>query len=166
MRKVVLYPIISFAVVLLSHAAYSIQSAYSIAKKWASIEEVSYLASYLKEGDYFLSMSYASAAAFLVYAFVKMYENKKKGAVGVASGVTLMGFLYFGVCFLLGCCGSPMLVVYIGLFGPKFLGFTKPLMFIITIISIVIGIIWLEKRSKKCINGECFTGSDKDKGVE
>ena len=36
-------------------------------------------------------------------------------------GITLSGFLAVAGCYLLGCCGSPMLAVYMSLFGVSFL---------------------------------------------
>jgi len=68
-------------------------------------------------------------------------------------GVTLTGILYVGGCFLLGCCGSPMLTVYLSLFGSSFLGITKPLVATITTVSVVIGYFWIEKKSKSCCEG-------------
>ena len=83
-----------------------------------------------------LGISYALAGAFTIYAFLKFLNNRKKtGIAGMIGGLTLPGALYGGGCFLLGCCGSPMLAVYLGLFGSSFLGFTKPFILITTIRS-------------------------------
>src|SRR5208283_3790556 len=49
-------------------------------------------------------------------------------AGAAAGGLTLLGALMAGGCFLIGCCGSPMLAVYLSLFGAKALGLGKPLM--------------------------------------
>ena len=50
-----------------------------------------------------------------------------------AGGLTLSGILAASVCFLTGCCGSPMLPLYLGLLGPNFLGVTNPLTLAITL---------------------------------
>jgi hypothetical protein len=70
-------------------------------------------------------------------------ENLKSGeldreiaAGAAAGGVTLVGALMAGGCFVIGCCGSPMLAVYVSLFGAKALGLGKPLMALVTLISI------------------------------
>ncbi|NIA31624.1 MAG: hypothetical protein GWP06_17160 [Actinobacteria bacterium] len=98
-----------------------------------------------------LGISYALAGAFTIYAFLKFQSNRKKpGIAGMIGGLTLTGALYGGSCFLLGCCGSPMLAVYLGLFGPSFLGFTKPIILITTIFSLFIGFWWIEKKTKEC----------------
>lgn len=150
MKKGTRYPLIAFVTMFIIHAGYIIYDAYNIAKQWAAMEEFSYISAYIEGHDYFLSFSYALAAAFTVYAFLRLNENRKTGVAGVAGGLTFMGILYVGVCFMLGCCGSPMLAVYIGLFGSSFLGFTKPLIALVTLVSIIVGYFWLEKKSKNC----------------
>ncbi|MFH1515055.1 MAG: hypothetical protein ABIG42_06295 [bacterium] len=147
MTKEISYTLIAFVAIFSIHAGYVILKAYNIAQKWAAIDEVSLLSAYIEGQDYFLSFSYALAASFTLYAFLRFNENRKRGAVSVAGGITLIGLLYFGVCFILGCCGSPMLAVYIALFGSSFLGFTKPLIALVTLASVIISYFWLEKKN-------------------
>ena len=68
-----------------------------------------------------------------------------------AAGMTLGGLLGIAVCFLTGCCGSPMLPIYMGLLGPQFLSVTKPLTFGVTLISILLGFAWMQKKMKKAM---------------
>jgi hypothetical protein len=35
-------------------------------------------------------------------------------------------------CFMIGCCGSPMLGIYLGIFGAKALSVGKPLMTLVS----------------------------------
>ena len=49
-------------------------------------------------------------------------------AVGAFGGVSLVTLLAAAGCFLIGCCGSPMLAIYVSLFGSKAAGIGKPLM--------------------------------------
>ena len=44
-----------------------------------------------------------------------------------------------------------MLPIYLGLFGPKFVGATKPLTFLITALSILLGYVWMVRRTPKAI---------------
>jgi hypothetical protein len=44
-------------------------------------------------------------------------EAKQKNKRLAIGGFSLTGFLVATGCFLVGCCGSPMLVVYLNLFG-------------------------------------------------
>jgi hypothetical protein len=161
MKKKVLYPLAGFAIVFLLQITYSTWRFYSISSKWLQIENESRLSFYFASQDYFLGLSYALAAAFTIYAVLKFTESRKAGIAGVTGGVTLAGIIYFGACFLLGCCGSPMLAVYLGLFGSKFLGFTKPLTLIITLIFILIGFFWLEKSTKKSCCEDDICSNDK-----
>ncbi len=92
--------------------------------------------------DYYLGFSYALGAAFAVWATVQFVRTRQAAlAAGAAGSVTLVGVLMAGGCFLLGCCGSPMLGVYLALFGSEFLGAGKPLMALITLLSVMHRII-------------------------
>jgi hypothetical protein len=45
-------------------------------------------------------------------------SSRKDRDGGAAAGwITLLGALMATVCFLMSCCGSPMLAVYLSLFG-------------------------------------------------
>jgi hypothetical protein len=101
---------------------------------------------YFIDGEYFLGLSYALAIAFTVFALSRFKFDRSKGIVGIFSGVTLSAVLYAFGCFLVGCCGSPMVAVYAGLFGSSFLGLTKPIIFIITLFSIGIGYWMLQRK--------------------
>jgi len=136
--------------IFLLHTVYSIWKASQIYHKWGQIENISFLSLYFKRQDFFLSFSYALTGGFTIYALLKFLQNRRVGVAGVVGGITLTGIIYFWGCFLLGCCGSPMLAVYLSLFGSSALGFTKPLIAIITTLSVVIGYLWIEKKSKSC----------------
>jgi len=150
MRKKTLYPLSAFVLIFLFHAIYSIWKVSQNLKQWVQLENISLLSSYLKQQDFFLGFSYALAGAFTIYTLLKFLQNRKSSVAGVIGGITLTGILYIGGCFLLGCCGSPMLAVYLSLFGSSFLGFTKPLIATITTISVVIGYFWIERKNKTC----------------
>ena len=152
-------PAIVFVTVLLGHAAALSWNAARTASLWAAPVAGGYgggFNAYLRGGDWWLGLSYALSAAFVTYAFMRLRTGQKSGVAGVFGGMSLVGILYFVGCFLLGCCGSPMLIVYLNLFGASFLGFTKPLVFALTAVSIVLGYLWMEQRSKKgCV--DCAT---------
>jgi len=157
MKKKFFYPGIAFSAAFLIHAAYSLWRTAQISSQWVQIEETTPLSQYLQSQEYFLSFSYALATAFTIYALVSFLQNRKCGAAGIVGGVTITGILYFAGCFLLGCCGSPMLAVYLGLFGSSFLGAAKPLTAILTLVSVIIGYFWMERRAKA---GSCCADSE------
>jgi hypothetical protein len=96
-------------------------------------------------------LSYALAVAFTIFAVSRVKFNRNKGIYGVFGGISLSAALYSFGCFLIGCCGSPMAIVYMGLFGSSFLGFTKPIIFVVTSFSVALG-YWRITRIPK---GEC-----------
>lgn len=157
MKKKVLLPLTAFVVALFVHVSYSIVQSKRLAEQWVGTNEANYFELYVKRAEYLIGASYALAIAFSIYALVRFLESRKTGIAGFVGGITLTGVLYVAGCFLLGCCGSPMLAVYLTLFGSSFLGFTKPLTFGLTLASIMVGYIWLERKSVSqtdCCEGE------------
>ncbi|GMT50218.1 MAG: hypothetical protein IEMM0008_1757 [bacterium] len=162
MRKKIIYPLLTFLVIFALHVVYSIWNGIQLARQWVQIEEISWITLYLERQDYLLGISYGLAGGFTIYAFFRFLETRQKAVSGVVGGLTLTGLLYFGGCFLLGCCGSPLLAVYLSLFGSSFLGFTKPFVLILTALSLTIGYFWLNK--KKQSSSICCTVDEKSKG--
>lgn len=147
MMKKVLPSVSAFAVVLILHASYFFVQGEKLAERWAMTNETNYLQLYVERSEYLIGASYALAIGFSIFALLRFLETRKRGFAGLVGGITLTGVLYVAGCFLLGCCGSPMLAVYLTLFGSSFLGFTKTLTFALTLVSIVIGYIWMERKS-------------------
>jgi len=119
-------------------------------EQWASVfakEESSWLSVYLENQNYWLGYSYALALTFAAVAVRRFRENRtgadRRFAIG---GVTLTGVLAATGCFLIGCCGSPMLVVYLNLFGAAFLPLAKPLMAAITTVTVVFVWFWMNRK--------------------
>ncbi|MEK6714690.1 MAG: hypothetical protein AABY43_01425 [Candidatus Omnitrophota bacterium] len=103
-----------------------------------------WLQKYIKEQDYFLGISYALSLAFMAFAFLKYKENRKSALkAGLGSGL-LAALLWFS-CFFFGCCGSPMIIVYLNLFGLSTLRIPKAALLLMTIIFIGIAYVLLIK---------------------
>ena len=159
-----LLPLFSFAVVFILHALYLRRLAALPTDGWADSNLVADsslwgLKPYLEGQDYFMGFSYALGAAFAVWAVGQfIFSRQKAAAAGAAAGsLTLVGALMAGGCFLIGCCGSPMLGVYMGIFGAKALGAGKPLMAVITLLSTGCGYRCLSRRFAKggCVDECC-----------
>ena len=104
---------------------------------------------YLRSGGYWTGYTYALAAAFAVVAFRDFRERRLRSAgTALVGGVTLSGFLAVAGCFLVGCCGSPMLGVYLSLFGAGFIPFAKPLVAGITTILIAFFYFRMKRSSR------------------
>jgi hypothetical protein len=117
--------------------------------RWASLAapETSWLHRYLASQSYWLGYSYALSLAFAVAALRRYREKRFCSAKTLTfGGLTLSGFLVLAGCFLVGCCGSPMLLVYLSLFGAGFLPLAKPLVAVVTMISIAGAWWWMTRR--------------------
>lgn len=125
---------------------------------WAPVE-TNWLQTYIASQNYWLGFSYGLSLAFAAYAILRYREERISGARNLAVGsISFTGFLAIAGCFLLGCCGSPMLAVYISLFGAAFLPFIpfmKPFVALVTVISISLALIWMNHRKKSAVNCEC-----------
>jgi len=129
--------------------------------RWAAVtpDETGWFKLYLETGGYWLSYSYALSAAFAAYASMRFISAKKeaKGSGlegGLAAGsITFAGALAIGGCFLVGCCGSPMLAVWLSLFGAAFFPFAKPLVAAVTTVTILAAWFWMKRRSGACNKG-------------
>ena len=137
---------------------------------WASYEferpEESRMSRYVDSGEYWLGLSYGLAGAFAAFCLVRAIRMRREFLGASAGGLALGGVLWATACFLTGCCGSPMLPVYLGLLGPKFLGVTRPLTFGLTLLSIVIGYAWMLKRARKAKLRNVNTGLHEDVGAD
>jgi hypothetical protein len=102
-------------------------------------------ATYLKEQDFFLGLSYALAFGFAAYALTHLRRSRRRAAAGAVAGGGVGSLLLAGGCFLVGCCGSPMLAVWLSLFGAKAVGLAKPLIAALTALSIVGGYVCLRR---------------------
>lgn len=155
-KKRFILPAVTFAAVFLFHAFWLMNAAIQASRQWVQTENMYKMSLFLyfKQLNFFTGFSYALAGSFTVYALVRYIENRGCGIAPAAGGITLTGLLYAGGCFITGCCGSPMLAVYLGLLGPYFLGVTKPLIALITALSVVLGFLWMDRKSKKCCSQE------------
>jgi hypothetical protein len=157
-----LLPALAFLAVFVAHALYSGFWAASAPAGWAdfhiSASAVGPLGlwAYWRGQDYFIGFSYALGAVFATWALSRCisFNQGRAVAAGAAVGsVTLVGVLMAAGCFLIGCCGSPMLAIYLGLFGAKALGLGKPLTALITLVSASCGYWCLSSRFAR---GECI----------
>lgn len=117
--------------------------------RWVTIipaPEPSWLTRYIKTQSYWLGLSYALMLTFSAVALRRYHENRMCAAKNLTiGGVTLSGFLAVAGCYLLGCCGSPMLVIYLNLFGAAFLPLAKPLIAVVTTLTIFIAWRWMNR---------------------
>lgn len=139
-------PVTVFVVVVLVHFCWLnvFPEQNPAQSRWATVlpvEEPSWINRYVEGQNYWLGYSYALSLAFAAVAFRRYREKNSISAKTLAfGGITFSGFIAFAGCFLLGCCGSPMLAVYLSLFGAGFLPLAKPLIAVLT--TVFVGTSW------------------------
>ncbi len=105
---------------------------------------------YLRLQEYYLGFSYAVSLAFAVFAFMKFKEYRKKAiGAGIGASAWVIALWTLG-CFLVGCCGSPIWIIYINLLGISMLEIPKWLIAIITLVMVSLGYLWLNRKLPKC----------------
>ena len=161
----------AFLAVLAGHFLYVTRSVSTPNEDgpWASYEfersEESRWRRYIGPGQYWLGFSYGLAGAFATFCLLRAIRMRRESLGASAGGFALGGALWGTVCFLTGCCGSPMLPVYLGLLGPRFLGVTRPLTFALTAVSIAVGYGWMLTRARKAVANNVNTGLHEDAGA-
>jgi hypothetical protein len=143
-------PPMVFIVVFVLHVIYIRRIAATPSTGWADslpVDGFLGLGPYFRAQEYYVGFSYALGAAFAAWAALQFIRSRRVDtATGAAGGVTLVGVLMTAGCFLLGCCGSPMLAVYAGIFGAKALGASKMIMALVTLLSVSCGYWCLSRR--------------------
>lgn len=113
-----------------------------VQSRWAEVPTTdhSWLKTYLDEGSYWLGYSYGISLTFAIIGIRRYREQRLAASRNFALGsVSFSGVLAVVGCYMLGCCGSPMLAVYLSLFGAAFLPWAKPLVAVLTTITLMIG---------------------------
>ena len=152
----------AFVLVFAAHYAWMAYHVWGGAMRWASVGETdtSAFARYIGTGSIWLGYTYAVTLAFAAAALADFLRTRaaRSGAFA-AGGITISGVLAATACFLLGCCGSPMLAVYLNLFGASFIPILKPVIALIA--TIVVAVSWavgFKRKGKKtrcsCEHGE------------
>lgn len=162
-----LLPLAVFAAAFVLHALYVRHVSRSPLHEWAedaAIVDNDFwgFAPYIAARDYLTGYSYALPLAFAAVALRRYCERRQRriSAAGNAAigGITLSGFIAGSGCFLLGCCGSPMLGIYLSLFGPSFLPLVKPLVAGVTTAMVAFSYYWwIWRRSRNEANAPAIS---------
>lgn len=155
MSKVI--PILSGLFAFGAHAAWNVFFSGTQESGWGrvapSLSES--VRAFSSSGAPWLGASYALSAAFMAYALLTFREDRRRAAAGAVGGLAAMGALYAVGCFAIGCCGSPMLPVYLCLLGGKYARLSGPLMFGLTFLSVGIGFLILGRKARCVCEGRC-----------
>jgi hypothetical protein len=143
-------------VVFLSHLVWNVTMPYR------ATQDVFYMAPPLRErilahlsGDgLWLGASYALVACFLVIVLGRFRDNRREALAGAAGGTLLVGGIYAFGCFMLGCCGSPMAVVWLSLLGGRFANVGGIFLFLLTLLSTSVGLGMMKR--EKVLRDKCY----------
>lgn len=102
---------------------------------------------YFAGGEYFVGVSYALTAAFIAFAFIQ-FRNDRRASLKAAVGGGGWAVLLWTLCFFTGCCGSPMLWVYVNLLGLAGLKIPKWGLLAVTAFFLSVGFLWMERRRR------------------
>lgn len=131
--------------------------------RWIAVPSpaTSWWTRYVETQSYWLGLSYAMSLTFAVVALQRYRERRLCGARNLAiGGITFSGFLAVAGCYLVGCCGSPMLIVYLNFFGASFLPLAKPLMAGVTALSLGLAWWWMLRAERRATsNASCDCGT-------
>lgn len=148
--------LLAFVLILVGHFAWVnlFRDAEPVQSAWMNapaLESVSWWDRYTASEHYWMGYAYALSLSFAVYALL-MFASSRVAATGriALGGIGLSGFLAAFGCFMIGCCGSPMLAVYLSLFGASFLPFAKPLVAGVTTLLITGSWFWLRRKTRSC----------------
>ncbi len=124
-----------------------------IQDQWVAVEtdsQTPWLGHYIETRSYYLGFSYALALAFATEV-LRRYRERRLGTTRILAigGMSYSGLLAVAGCYLLGCCGSPMLAVYLSFFGAAFLPVAKPFVALFT--ALLIGLSWWRMNRVQCM---------------
>jgi hypothetical protein len=154
------YPLLAFAAVAALQIIWFYHFGRPVADgdadPWAvATATVSWWSEYLEGGWPWLAYTYGLSGAFTVAMLQRFLAARRENGSGAlegglaVGGVTLTGAVAASACFMLGCCGSPMLAVWLSVFGASQLPYEKP--FIALLTTTMLGLVWLwMARRRRC----------------
>jgi uncharacterized membrane protein YozB (DUF420 family) len=110
-------------------------------------KRTSFFQEYIEAQRYWLGYAYGLPIAFAAVALRSYRQSRCRASRNLAlGGVAFSGFLAAVVCFVIGCCGSPMVVVWLTLFGVACLPLAKPLVAVLTTVSVGAAWWWMRRK--------------------
>ena len=159
-KRVLIAPGVFFGVLGLHFVWFS---QYGPQAGWVALDDepIFSLRQYVEAQSVWLGLSYSMSLSFAALWLRRYREDRLCSASTLTvGGVTLSGAFAVGGCYLLGCCGSPMLGVYLGLFGATFLPFAGPALFALTAVSLLASGWWMSRASARATSSQISVPCD------
>lgn len=141
-------PLLFFLFVLVVHFFLTDYAVYKVAAQWEEVSLKTYVINHFTNKNIYLGYSYAVAGAFASICLINLI-TATGGLKKSIQGITISAILWGVICFMSGCCGSPMLAVYLSLFGSAVVGATKPITAAVTTISIILSYYYVMRFSSR-----------------
>ncbi|MDZ7311299.1 MAG: hypothetical protein ONB45_08465 [candidate division KSB1 bacterium] len=154
-----------FAAGLAAHFGFIAWRLQSTRMAWADMPALSLAGlfeKYYADSEYIIGLSVASSFAFAAFVLRRTFMQARMKLATVVGASSFSTFLAVFGCFLVGCCGSPMLAVYAAIFGATFAPLAKGLTLAVTLFSIGLGYGWIRRNEKKCAS-DCACLPDPNK---
>jgi hypothetical protein len=94
-----------------------------------------------------LGYCYAASAGFAAWMLLAWLKHRATNRAAVG-GLTFAGALGASACFLVGCCGSPMLGVWVALLGAAAAPWLGPAAAVLTTLSLVATGWWMARKAR------------------
>lgn len=141
-------PLFSFLFILLVHFYVTDYAVYKVASQWEDVSLKAYIVEHFTNKNIYLGYSYAVAGAFATLCLLNLI-TASGGIKQSIRGITVSAILGAVICFMSGCCGSPMLAVYLSLFGSAVIGVMKPITAAVTTLSIALSYYYVIRFNSK-----------------
>lgn len=141
-------PLLFFIFILIVHFFLTDYAVYKVELQWEEVSLNTYIKNHFVNKNIYLGYSYAIAGAFAIACLLNLI-TASGGIKKSIKGITISAILWATICFMSGCCGSPMLAVYLSLFGSAVVGVTKPLTAAITTLSIALSYYYVIRFNSK-----------------
>ncbi len=146
---------VGFALGLTAHFGFIAWRLHSVRATWADMPALSLadlFEKYYADSEYIIGLSVACSFAFAAFVLQRTFLQTQMKLATVTGVSGLSTFMAVFGCFLVGCCGSPMLAVYVSIFGAAFAPLAKWLTLTVTLTSIGLGYWWIRRNEKKCLS--------------
>lgn len=141
-------PLFFFLFTIVVHFVLTDFAVYRVESQWEEVSLTSHIVNHFTNKNIYLGYSYAIASAFASLCLLNLI-TASGGLKQSIRGITISAILWGTICFMSGCCGSPMLAVYLSLFGSAVVGVTKPITAAITTLSIALSYYYVLRFNSK-----------------
>ncbi|MDY6933724.1 MAG: hypothetical protein SVZ03_05795 [Spirochaetota bacterium] len=149
----ILIPLLSFILVLSIHIVFSV---WDISQTILEVDpsiRIDYFSIYVSTVSQFNGLSLALVSAFAAYSMIKYIEARKKTRIrAIIIGISIAFTIYMTLSFFFGVLGSFFKDIFIDEIGWIYIPIKERLSLLITIISVLTGFIYINRKTRNSID--------------